>query len=96
VEGDEQKIEKTGVRRRQSGVDRGRFCEGDASDPPIKAKHLTPELLTRIRRGPKKLSTKVAVSIRLSAEVITYFRAQGPGWHASIDEALRRIAKKAG
>jgi uncharacterized protein (DUF4415 family) len=71
------------------------FARATRLDPPIKAKHLTPEILARIRRGPKKLSTKVAVSIRLSAEVITYFKAQGPGWHSRIDEALRKIAKKA-
>jgi uncharacterized protein (DUF4415 family) len=71
------------------------FARATRLDPPIKAKHLTPEILARIRRGPKKSSTKVAVSIRLSAEVISYFRAKGPGWHSRIDEALRKIAKKA-
>ena len=44
-------------------------------------------------RGPQKASTKVAVSIRLSPEVIAHFKAGGPGWQSRIDEALRKIAK---
>ncbi|MEA2895689.1 MAG: hypothetical protein QOJ84_1304 [Bradyrhizobium sp.] len=62
----------------------------------IKATDLTPEILARVaRRGPQKAPTKVAVSIRLSPEVISYFKAKGPGWQSKIDEALRKIAKKA-
>jgi uncharacterized protein (DUF4415 family) len=36
------------------------------------------------------------VSIRLSPEVISHFKAKGPGWQSRIDDALRKIAKKAG
>lgn len=60
----------------------------------IKATDLTPEILARVaRRGPQKAPTKVAVSIQLSPEVISYFKAKGPGWQSKIDEALRKIAK---
>jgi uncharacterized protein (DUF4415 family) len=60
----------------------------------IRVTDLTPEILARVaRRGPQKAPTKVAVSIRLSPEVISYFKAKGPGWQSKIDEALRRIAK---
>jgi uncharacterized protein (DUF4415 family) len=64
----------------------------------IKAKDLTPEILARVgRRGPQKAPTKVAVSIRLSPDVLSHFKAKGPGWQSRIDEALRKIAKlKAG
>jgi uncharacterized protein (DUF4415 family) len=63
----------------------------------IKAKDLTPEMLARIpgARGPQKAPTKVAVSIRLSPEVISHFKAKGPGWQSRIDAALRKIVKKA-
>jgi uncharacterized protein (DUF4415 family) len=60
---------------------------------------LPPHLLAQFKatRGPQKAPTKVAVSIRLSPEVITYFKAKGPGWQSRIDDALRKIAKvKAG
>ncbi|KIZ43456.1 MULTISPECIES: BrnA antitoxin family protein [Rhodopseudomonas] len=61
----------------------------------IKAKDLTPEILARIpgSRGPQKAPTKVAVSIRLSPEVIAFFKAKGPGWQSRIDDALPKIAK---
>lgn len=41
-------------------------------------------------RGAQKAPKKVAVSIRLSAEVIDYFKATGPGWQKRIDETLRK------
>jgi uncharacterized protein (DUF4415 family) len=60
----------------------------------IKVKDLTPEILARVaRRGPQKTPTKVAVSIRLSPEVISHFKEKGPGWQSRIDDALRKIAK---
>jgi uncharacterized protein (DUF4415 family) len=60
---------------------------------------LPPHLLAQFKatHRPQKAPTKVAVSIRLSPEVISYFKAKGPDWQSKIDEALRKIAKvKAG
>ena len=54
-----------------------------------------PEFAARlIRRGrPAKAAgeKKEAVSIRLSPDVLAYFRAGGEGWQTRIDEALRKI-----
>jgi uncharacterized protein (DUF4415 family) len=63
--------------------------------PP--AEVLPPELLAQFKntRGPQKAQTKIAVSIRLSPEVISHFKSKGPGWQSRIDDALRKIAKKA-
>jgi uncharacterized protein (DUF4415 family) len=63
--------------------------------PPSRV--LPPELLAQFKktRGAQKAPTKVAVSIRLSPEVISHFKAKGPGWQSKIDNALRKIAKKA-
>jgi len=47
-------------------------------------------------RGPQKAPTKVAVSLRLSPDVVAHFRATGAGWQTRIDEALREVIKKAG
>ena len=60
-------------------------------------KDLKPAELDRLvgKRGPQKAPTKIPVSIRLSPEVITHFKAKGPGWQSRIDEALRKIVKKA-
>lgn len=42
------------------------------------------------RRGrPPKVAAKEAINIRLSPEVLEYFRAQGPGWQTRIDQALK-------
>lgn len=44
-------------------------------------------------RGPQKAQTKVPVSIRLSPEVIEYFKSGGPGWQSRIDDALRKMVQ---
>jgi uncharacterized protein (DUF4415 family) len=44
------------------------------------------------RRGAQKLPTKVAISIRLSSEVVAHFKAGGPGWQSRIDATLKKAA----
>jgi uncharacterized protein (DUF4415 family) len=63
----------------------------------VRLKDLKPGELERIvrKRGPQKTPTKIPVSIRLSPEVVSHFKAKGPGWQSRIDAALRKIAKKA-
>ena len=42
-----------------------------------------------IRRGrPRSAAPKRHLNIRLSARVVDYFRATGPGWQGRIDSAL--------
>ena len=64
----------------------------------VRLKDLKPGELARMvgKRGPQKAPTKIPVSIRLSPEVVKHFKAKGPGWQSRIDNALRKIAKKAG
>jgi uncharacterized protein (DUF4415 family) len=64
----------------------------------VRLKDLRPSDLAQIRgkRGPQKVPTKIPVSIRLSPEVVKHFKEKGPGWQSKIDDALRRIVKKAG
>ncbi|HLW90702.1 MAG TPA: BrnA antitoxin family protein [Roseiarcus sp.] len=50
----------------------------------------------RGQRGPQKTPTKIAVSIRLSRDVVDAFKAKGPGWQSRIDKALRASLRKAG
>jgi uncharacterized protein (DUF4415 family) len=54
------------------------------------------EALARKRgqRGSQKAPTKVAISIRLSKDVIDAFKADGPGWQARMDEALRAVVRR--
>jgi uncharacterized protein (DUF4415 family) len=46
--------------------------------------------LTRRRGRPKKADAKLHIHIRLSPQVLGYFRATGPGWQTRIDEVLRK------
>ncbi|MEO6946333.1 MAG: BrnA antitoxin family protein [Nitrobacter sp.] len=59
---------------------------------------LPPEILAQFKshRGLQKTPTKIAVSIRLSRDVVNHFKAKGPGWQSRIDDALRKIVRKAG
>jgi len=46
--------------------------------------------LTRPRGRPKKNDAKIHIHIRLSPQVLGYFRATGPGWQTRIDDILRK------
>ena len=50
-----------------------------------------------IRKGkpgrPKSAAPKKSVHVRLSPDVLAYFRSTGRGWQTRIDEALRKAAK---
>jgi uncharacterized protein (DUF4415 family) len=48
------------------------------------------EKLLRPRGRPKLERTKQLVSLRLSPDVLQYFRNRGPGWQTRIDETLRK------
>jgi uncharacterized protein (DUF4415 family) len=63
----------------------------------VRLKDLKPSALARVlgTRGPQKAPTKIPVSIRLSPEVVNHFKEKGPGWQSRIDDALRKIVKKA-
>ena len=39
-------------------------------------------------RGPQKAAVKERITIRLSAEIVSRFRATGPGWQTRVDDAL--------
>ena len=66
-----------------------------ASELPPEILAAFPKTLARLR-GQQKAPTKIAVSLRLSPEVVDHFKAGGAGWQTRIDEALRQIVKKAG
>ena len=44
----------------------------------------------------RKAPTKQLVSLRLSPEVISHFKATGPGWQTRIDGALLESIKRRG
>jgi len=40
-------------------------------------------------RGPQKALLKVPVSIRLSPDIVDYFKTQGKGWQTKVNNVLR-------
>jgi uncharacterized protein (DUF4415 family) len=58
------------------------------------ASELPPEILAAFprTRGTQAAAKKVPVSIRLSPQVVDYFKAQGPGWQSRIDDVLKKAA----
>jgi len=57
-----------------------------------------PDLAVSLRkgRGPNKAATKKLVSLRLSPDVLDYFKATGRGWQTKIDDTLRKAARLKG
>ena len=59
----------------------------------VKESH--PDFPKRVR-GPQKEPLKVPVSIRLSHDVAEYFKSQGKGWQAKINNILHDYMKTHG
>ena len=62
---------------------------------PIQDAGLPVSLMNKLGvRGPQKAPTKVRVSVRLSVEVVEYFRATGAGWQTRMDGELLKMVHK--
>ncbi len=57
---------------------------------PVKESH--PNIPKRVR-GPQKAPLKVPVSIRLSPEIVEFFKSQGKGWQTKINNILHDYMK---
>jgi uncharacterized protein (DUF4415 family) len=64
-------------------------------DPKLVAAHENGKLRYRGQRGTQKTPTKERISIRLSQDVINYFKAKGDGWQTRIDRALTAFVEAA-
>jgi len=65
----------------------------DRENPPWSEEMLGPPVMRR-GRGPQKAPTKVLTTIRLDADVIAFFRAQGAGYQSRINDALKRVKER--
>ena len=60
-----------------------------------------PEALTKqiirgiVRQGLKPLQPKAAISLRVDADVLEWFKAQGPGYQTRINSILRAYRDEA-
>lgn len=76
-------------------------AKSDPDNPPLDdallarmrpVKKAAPELV-KLARGPGRPpieNPKQAIKLRLSPDVLNYFRATGKGWQTRIDETLRK------
>jgi uncharacterized protein (DUF4415 family) len=55
---------------------------------------LGPPVVRRGGRGRQQAPTKVLTTIRLDADVLAFFRAQGRGYQTRINEELRRVKER--
>ena len=61
------------------------------------ATEIVPEIVDAWRRSrgrPPKAVTKQQITLRLSPEVLAFFRKQGRGWQTRVDEVLSRYVKR--
>ena len=66
-----------------------RMAQVDPENPFKTDEDYDRAILTRSGvRGPQKAPTKRPVAIRLSADVLDYFKSTGKGWQGRIDAAL--------
>jgi len=65
----------------------------DPDNPPWSEEMLGPPVLKR-GRGPQKTPTKVLTTVRLDADVLAFFKAQGHGYQTRINDELRKVVKK--
>lgn len=61
------------------------------------ATEVVPEIVEAWRRSrgrPPKATTKQQITLRLSPEVLAFFRRQGRGWQTRVNEVLSRYVKR--
>ncbi len=58
----------------------------------LQVRELHPDRPSRVR-GRQKLPIKKPVSIRLSPDIIDYFKSEGKGWQTKINTILREYVK---
>lgn len=61
----------------------------DPDDPAQVANFFASAKVVRKPGRPKAETTKIPTAIRLSSDVVEYFKSTGAGWQSRIDSALR-------
>ena len=61
----------------------------DPNDPAQVNNFFASTKIVRKPGRPKAATTKIPTAIRLSADVVEYFKSTGAGWQSRIDAALR-------
>ena len=77
--------------QRQIAEDPEDSAHWEDSGPPRPAIEVVPELVEHSlrTRGKQKARTKVAISIRLDADIVRHLQASGAGWQTRLNRFLR-------
>ena len=77
-------IDKTGEVRELTAEDLAQFKPAEEVLPK--------NLMSKLKKAGRPISSnpKISTTIRLDAEVITYFKATGKGWQTRMNEVLRK------
>ena len=65
----------------------------DPDNPPW-TEDMPGPAVPRRGRGPQKAPTKVSTTIRLDADILAWFKAQGSGYQTRINKALRHVMEE--
>jgi len=66
--------------------------QATAKHPEASAKHIVRGI---VRRGLKAAPPKASISLRVDADVLEWFKAQGPGYQTRINPVLRAFEEEA-
>ena len=72
-------------------MDRRRF------PPRAPGRDVLPEVIKAAKRArgrPKLARPKAHITLRLDADVVAAFKAEGPGWQTRINDVLARAVKR--
>ena len=65
---------------------RDRDIKRSAEHPETDVKHIVRGI---VRQGLKRVASKASISLRVDADVLEWFKAQGPGYQTRINAVLR-------
>jgi uncharacterized protein (DUF4415 family) len=71
---------------------KGRDITLTAEHPEASTKHIVRGI---VRQGLKPVPPKAAISLRVDADVLEWFKAQGPGYQTRINAILRAYKEEA-
>ena len=62
----------------------------DDPDNPARTENMLGAPVLKRGRGPQATPTKVLTSLRIDADILEFFKAQGSGYQSRINAALRK------
>ena len=78
------KVSKTDWRRVRAQTDKS--IKLTSAHPEANVKHIVRGI---VRRGLKPIPPKASIALRVDADVLEWFRSQGPGYQTRINAVLR-------